>query len=68
MPRSCDVIRRKGTPLRVVCAGADLDYAPKLKWVQASAAGMEGMDQRFRSMKPTAYFIGVIRFSIVRMW
>jgi hypothetical protein len=29
---------------------------------------MEGIDQRFRSMKRTAYFIGVIRFSIVRMW
>lgn len=28
--------------------GADLDYAPKLKWVQAGGAGMEGMDPVFR--------------------
>lgn len=29
--------------------GPDLDYAPKLKWVQAGGAGMEGMDQAFRN-------------------
>jgi phosphoglycerate dehydrogenase-like enzyme len=27
--------------------GADLDYAPKLKWVQSGGAGVEGMDDRF---------------------
>jgi len=43
----------------VVCAGADLDYAPKLKWIQASAAGMEGMDPMFPSMKRTASFIAL---------
>lgn len=29
--------------------GADLDYAPKLKWLQAGAAGVEWMDARLRS-------------------
>ncbi len=29
--------------------GADFDYAPKLKWVQAGGAGMDGMDAAFRS-------------------
>lgn len=29
--------------------GADLDYAPKLKWVQSGGAGMENMDQAFRN-------------------
>lgn len=29
--------------------GAELDYAPKLKWVQSGAAGMEGMDAAFRA-------------------
>lgn len=29
--------------------GADLDFAPRLKWVQASAAGVEGMDANFRA-------------------
>ncbi|MBS1874501.1 MAG: D-2-hydroxyacid dehydrogenase [Acidobacteria bacterium] len=29
--------------------GAEFDYAPKLKWVQAGGAGMEGMDQAFRN-------------------
>jgi phosphoglycerate dehydrogenase-like enzyme len=28
-------------------SGADLDYAPKLKWVQAGGAGVEGMDAKF---------------------
>ncbi len=28
--------------------GADLDYAPKVKWLQAGGAGMEGMDDKFR--------------------
>lgn len=28
--------------------GADLDYAPKLKWIQAGGAGMEGMDDATR--------------------
>ncbi|MCX6635353.1 MAG: hypothetical protein NT090_09780, partial [Acidobacteria bacterium] len=28
--------------------GADLDYAPKLKWVQAGGAGVEGMDEVMR--------------------
>jgi D-2-hydroxyacid dehydrogenase (NADP+) len=28
--------------------GADLDYAPKLKWLQAGGAGMEGMDDGIR--------------------
>jgi len=30
-------------------SGADLDYAPKLKWVQAGGAGVEGLDAKFRS-------------------
>jgi phosphoglycerate dehydrogenase-like enzyme len=30
-------------------SGADLDYAPKLKWLQAGAAGVEWMDARLRS-------------------
>ena len=29
--------------------GADLDYAPKLKWVQAGGAGMEGMDPKLKT-------------------
>ena len=29
-------------------SGADLDYAPKLKWIQAGGAGVEGMDPRVR--------------------
>ncbi len=29
--------------------GADLDYAPKVKWLQAGGAGMEGMDPKFRA-------------------
>jgi phosphoglycerate dehydrogenase-like enzyme len=29
--------------------GAELDYAPKLKWVQSGGAGMEGMDAAFRN-------------------
>jgi phosphoglycerate dehydrogenase-like enzyme len=28
--------------------GADLDYAPKVKWLQSGGAGMEGMDDKFR--------------------
>jgi phosphoglycerate dehydrogenase-like enzyme len=28
--------------------GNELDYAPKLKWVQAGGAGVEGMDEKFR--------------------
>src|SRR3954470_22532964 len=28
---------------------ADLDYAPKVKWLQAAAAGMEGMDDALRN-------------------
>ena len=28
--------------------GGDLDYAPKLKWLQAGGAGMEGMDDGIR--------------------
>ncbi len=28
--------------------GADLDYAPKVKWLQSGGAGMEGMDPKFR--------------------
>jgi phosphoglycerate dehydrogenase-like enzyme len=28
---------------------ADLDYAPRLKWVQAGGAGVEGMDEKFRA-------------------
>ncbi|MEK7407523.1 MAG: D-2-hydroxyacid dehydrogenase [Acidobacteriota bacterium] len=28
--------------------GADLDYAPRLKWVQSGGAGVEGMDAKFR--------------------
>jgi phosphoglycerate dehydrogenase-like enzyme len=28
--------------------GADLDYAPKVKWLQAGGAGMEGMDDGLR--------------------
>jgi len=31
--------------------GADLDYAPKLKWVQAGGAGMEGMDETMRKVR-----------------
>ena len=27
--------------------GADLDYAPRLKWVQSGGAGVEGMDEKF---------------------
>lgn len=30
-------------------SGAELDYAPKLKWLQAGAAGVEWMDARLRS-------------------
>jgi phosphoglycerate dehydrogenase-like enzyme len=29
--------------------GADLDYAPKVKWLQSGGAGMEGMDEQFRA-------------------
>lgn len=29
--------------------GKELDYAPKLKWIQTSAAGMEWMDAEFRA-------------------
>jgi phosphoglycerate dehydrogenase-like enzyme len=29
-------------------SGADLDYAPKLKWVQAGGAGVENLDDQFR--------------------
>ncbi|MBV8818046.1 MAG: D-2-hydroxyacid dehydrogenase [Acidobacteriaceae bacterium] len=29
--------------------GPDLDYAPKLKWVQSGGAGMENMDAAFRA-------------------
>ncbi len=29
-------------------SGAELDYAPNLKWVQAGGAGVEGMDAKFR--------------------
>lgn len=29
--------------------GRELDYAPKLKWIQTSAAGMEWMDAEFRA-------------------
>lgn len=28
--------------------GAELDYAPRLKWLQAGGAGVEGMDDKFR--------------------
>jgi len=28
--------------------GADLDYAPKVKWVQAGGAGVEGMDEKIK--------------------
>ena len=30
-------------------SGADLDYAPRLKWVQAGGAGVEGLDARLRA-------------------
>jgi len=30
-------------------SGADLDYAPKLKWLQAGAAGVEWMDAKLRA-------------------
>src|SRR5262245_48854359 len=30
-------------------SGADLDYAPKVKWLQSGGAGMEGMDDKFRA-------------------
>jgi phosphoglycerate dehydrogenase-like enzyme len=30
-------------------SGADLDYAPKVKWLQSGGAGMEGMDEKFRA-------------------
>ncbi|MFN7921957.1 MAG: D-2-hydroxyacid dehydrogenase [Bryobacteraceae bacterium] len=29
--------------------GADLDYAPKVKWVQSGGAGVEGMDEKFKA-------------------
>lgn len=29
--------------------GADLDFAPKVKWLQAGGAGMENMDDQFRT-------------------
>ncbi len=29
--------------------GADLDYAPRLKWVQSGGAGVEGIDEKFRN-------------------
>jgi len=28
--------------------GAELDYAPKLKWIQSGGAGVEGMDEKMR--------------------
>jgi len=28
--------------------GPELDYAPRLKWVQSGGAGVEGMDEKFR--------------------
>ncbi len=30
-------------------SGAELDYAPRLKWVQAGGAGVEGLDPKFRA-------------------
>ncbi|MCC6536346.1 MAG: D-2-hydroxyacid dehydrogenase [Bryobacterales bacterium] len=32
--------------------GSDLDFAPKVKWLQAGGAGMEGMDPAFRERGP----------------
>ncbi len=29
-------------------SGADLDYAPRVKWVQSGGAGVEGLDDKFR--------------------
>lgn len=32
-----------------IVSGADLDFAPKLKWVQAGGAGVEGLDPKFKA-------------------
>jgi len=53
--RICDTRQEFQTALRdaeVVYGdvrGNELDYAPRLKWVQAGGAGVEGMDEKFRS-------------------
>lgn len=49
--RNPDEFRRQLRDAEVVYGeprGADLDYAPKLRWIQAGGAGMEWMDDAFR--------------------
>lgn len=50
--RTREEFRRQLSEAEVVygsLSGADLDYAPKLKWLQAGAAGVEWMDARLRA-------------------
>lgn len=47
-----DEFRRELRDAEVVyggMSGADLDFAPKVKWMQAGGAGMEGMDPKIKS-------------------
>jgi phosphoglycerate dehydrogenase-like enzyme len=51
MCKSRDEFRRELRDAEVVYGGfngPDLDYAPKLKWVQGGGAGVEWMDEKFR--------------------
>lgn len=50
--RTREEFRRRLPEAEVVygsLSGADLDYAPRLKWLQAGAAGVEWMDAKLRS-------------------
>ncbi|MDW8131203.1 MAG: D-2-hydroxyacid dehydrogenase [Bryobacterales bacterium] len=50
--RSREDFRRRLPEAEVVfgsLSGSDLDHAPRLKWLQASAAGVEWMDARLRA-------------------
>ncbi|MCC6586860.1 MAG: D-2-hydroxyacid dehydrogenase [Bryobacterales bacterium] len=47
-----DEFRRELRDAEVVyggMSGADLDFAPKVKWMQAGGAGMEGMDPKIKA-------------------
>jgi len=49
MCRNQEEFRQKLRDAEVVYGGlrgADLDYAPKLKWIQSGGAGVEGLDER----------------------
>jgi phosphoglycerate dehydrogenase-like enzyme len=51
MCNSPEEFRREVRDAEVVYGGmraADLDYAPKLKWIQSGGAGVEGMEERMR--------------------